>query len=289
MKESELRSRLESMAGEMPEETHRAFLTAAAPAKEEVIVKKKMSTGLVIAIALISVALVALAASGIFDLSWYYDNRYTAYKDDDPETYEALMKNNQENVSVEISENSLLDVVAQNVSYSDKVVTVHLKFNAKDPEKYDLYGMEALDVDGSYMGPDGPVEPDSEERLDHWLWRSDEDEPREVSLYGPPAEIMQDPSKQLLLVEYKGYGDETRALAGRYLSYDYYRLSDGSCVYVLEFVYDEDEVPQAQETQTAPVTFNFRMVEYTEGMDDKELYTGGENFTVTVDLTVPKI
>ncbi len=50
MTEQELRSRLESLTGEIPAETHRAFLSAASPGKEAKVMKKKISAGLVFAL-----------------------------------------------------------------------------------------------------------------------------------------------------------------------------------------------------------------------------------------------
>ena len=62
MTEQELRTRLNDLTGEMPSETHRAFLSAASPGKEEVVMKKKISIGLIIAI-LVSLAAIAFAAT----------------------------------------------------------------------------------------------------------------------------------------------------------------------------------------------------------------------------------
>ena len=62
MTEQELRTRLNNLAGEIPAETHRAFLSAVSPGKEEVVMKKKISIGLIIAI-LVSLAAIAFAAT----------------------------------------------------------------------------------------------------------------------------------------------------------------------------------------------------------------------------------
>ena len=62
MTEQELRTRLNNLTGEIPAETHRAFLSAVSPGKEEVVMKKKISIGLIIAI-LVSLAAIAFAAT----------------------------------------------------------------------------------------------------------------------------------------------------------------------------------------------------------------------------------
>ena len=62
MTEQELRTRLNNLTGEIPAETHRAFLSAVSPGKEEVIMKKKISVGLIIVI-LVSLAAIAFATT----------------------------------------------------------------------------------------------------------------------------------------------------------------------------------------------------------------------------------
>ena len=60
--EHELRTRLNDLTSEIPAETHRAFLSAVFPGKVEVVMKKKISIGLIIAI-LVSLAAIAFAAT----------------------------------------------------------------------------------------------------------------------------------------------------------------------------------------------------------------------------------
>ena len=61
MTEQELRDRLNSLTEAIPDEAHRSFLMAASPGKDEIIMKKKISVGLIIAI-LVSLAAIAFAA-----------------------------------------------------------------------------------------------------------------------------------------------------------------------------------------------------------------------------------
>jgi len=62
MTEQELRSRLIGLTDAIPDETHRSFLSAASPGKDEIRMKKKISFGLIIAI-LVSLAALAFAAT----------------------------------------------------------------------------------------------------------------------------------------------------------------------------------------------------------------------------------
>ena len=62
MTEQELRDRLNSLTEAIPDEAHRSFLMAASPGKDEIIMKKKVSVGLIIAI-LVSLAAIAFAAT----------------------------------------------------------------------------------------------------------------------------------------------------------------------------------------------------------------------------------
>ena len=58
MTEKELRNNLNNLTCQIPDETHRSFLMAVSSGKENVIMKKKLSVGLVFAI-LISLVTIA--------------------------------------------------------------------------------------------------------------------------------------------------------------------------------------------------------------------------------------
>ena len=75
MTEQELRERLNRMTGEIPAETHRAFLSAACPGKEATIVKKKISAGLVFALVLILVTVAAIAAGDCYNWDYMHPKR----------------------------------------------------------------------------------------------------------------------------------------------------------------------------------------------------------------------
>lgn len=313
MTEQELRNRLEQMTHSIPEETHRAFVTAAVPGKEEIIMKKKISFGMVFAIVLIVLTLTACAAGIIYNQDWYFKNRVHL----EPEIYEDVMKNLVEVDEQTQSEGSLVDVKVQDVSWAReaKMLTVTFRAVPKDPEHYELHSRYDLDTDGCYVGEGGATDPkeDGEDRAIHWLWRVDPTGD-EQSRMGPPMEMMDDPGKHLLLIEGKDVrvGDGSLELLG---GTDMFRTPEGEVIFEAEYQLDWlDEVfdrqirewadqnsgegedaqayaekkitgaQQARETARSgklPCVVDYTVVEYTEGMDDMELYTGGEHGQVS--------
>ena len=72
MTEQELRARLNRMTGEIPAETHQAYLSAVLRGKDEVRVKRKIPAGLVFAIVLVLLAAAAVAAGVVYDIRWWF-------------------------------------------------------------------------------------------------------------------------------------------------------------------------------------------------------------------------
>ena len=272
MTERELRDRLNSLAGtEIPAETHRAFLSAALPGKEEMKMKKKISAGLVFALILLLIAVAAIAAGIVYDMKWWYTERH-AYVDE--EKVQAVMEHRVENPEQKQDEDSLVSITVQETSRVPETgtLTIAYKVTVRDPEHYELHDMWALDVDGAYMGkdyvPPEDADEDWEERNYHMMWRSDPDS--ESNRIGPVMEMMDDSGKHLLLIELQY--DQISPAPGT-PSMDEFRTPEGEVIYMVEYsqyrLYNEfsNEI-----TCTVP----YRIVEYTEGMDDTELYRGGK-------------
>ena len=176
MTEQELRERLNRMTGEIPAETHRAFLSAACPGKEARIVKRKISAGLVFALVLILVTVAAIAAGIVYDLKWWYGER-TA--ETDPQFMRKMAENLVAEPEQQQTEDSLVDVKVREVSWmpDEGKLVVSIQATAKDPEHFELHSRLALDVDGAY---DPDFEPDMydeecEGHAEHWLWRENTD------------------------------------------------------------------------------------------------------------------
>ena len=277
MKEQELRERLNSLTGpEIPAETHYAFLSAVSQGKEGKIMKKKISAGLVFALVLILVTVAAIAASVAYDLKWWYEER-TA--EPDQEMVQKVMEHRVENPEQQQDENDLINVTVQESSWvpeKDQLTTI-IRVSVKDPEHYELFSMYSLDVDGCYFSPEETIpESDLEEaHTEHWLWRESPD-PEDPVGHGPVREMMDDSSKRLLLIDYDIWASGTQSL-------DECRTPEGDVLYWVEshpgYLYVENDKKITEEG--IPCTLHYRLVEYTEGMDDKELYTGGTQGEVT--------
>ena len=323
MTERELQERIRHMAEEMPPETHQAFLSAACERKGEIIVKKKISRGLVIALALMAITAVAIATSITYNQEWWWQNRIAGGKEEYPEQYQAIMANLIENPEQAQSEDSLVAITIQDVSWAPEADALTISFKAvpKDPAHYELHGLWDLDPDGSYIGEGGSTtvtEAGDEDRAMHWLWRHDVDLEwpesdwyGNIPGYGPVMDMMDDNSKHLLLID---YAHEAELITGSPImhgSMDEFRISTGEVIFVIECdldwlheEYDQKMMDQAKEYperreyfeeqialakkgrsqvqsgEGIRCAFKYSVVEYTEGMDDLALYTGGTHGTV---------
>ncbi len=279
MTEQELRDRLKSLTGsEIPAETHRAFLSAVSPGKETKTMKKKISAGLVFALVLILATVAAIATGIVSELSKWYSNG-------DPELYNTMMEHRVENPEQQQSEDDLVNVSIEEVSWAPEKDTLFVCFRTtvKDPEHFELHGFWDLDTDGSYFAPGEtiPIGDLEEAHTEHYLWRDSRKEDEEVR-HGPVREMMDDSSKHILLIE---YDDIATPIPGAD-SMDAFRTEDGSVLNEMEFhpgyLYIENDKKIQEEG--IPCTINYRIVEYTEGMDDRELYTGGTRGEVSFVL-----
>ena len=284
-------------------------------AKGEEPVVRKISTTFILTVAILAITVTALAAGIIYNQNWYYnENNGRVLKENNLVAYEAILANITENPEQSQSNSDLVDVVIQDVSWAPEaeMLTISFRASVKDPALYELHGMWALDTDGSYIGEGGSttVTDDSEDRAMHWLWRTFETEeysgPRR---YGPPAEMMDDGNKKLLLIERNDITlfDGTLDVFG---SMDMLRTPEGDVIFVEEVSldwlseeYDQrmkeygEQYPDSLDSVNArvaaaqavreklaegviPCKLSYTVVEYTEGMDDQELYTGGEHGSI---------
>lgn len=324
MTEKDLQKRLRTMVSSVPPQTHHVFVTAARNGKEGIVVKKKMPAALMFAIVLAAVVLTAGAASVLFNLDWWYSHRGSAFKENEPKAYQAVMANLQQHPKQTQSGNSLVDVTVQDVSWAPEAekLTISFKAACKDLQTYELHSMFALDTDGAYVGEGGSatVTEDGEDRAMHWLWRSDvggaeEHAPR----FGPPKDVMDDGSKRLLLFENVDLqvGGVSGTLIGMENWLDPFRTVNGDVIGVAEFhldwldpAYDEQtrQWGEKQGTQAEAeariaaaqqarqriqgneilCTLTYRTVVYTEGMDDAVLYGDGEQGEVKFSIPLPQ-
>lgn len=281
------------------------------------MMKKKFFAGLVLALMLMTLTLTAFASGTLYDQNWYYQNRGKPWLENSPEIYGAVLNKLVKNPEQEPAVSDLVNVTVQDVSWvpEAQLMTVSFRAAPKDPEHYELHCRMDLDTDGAYAGRDASttVTEDGEDRAMHWLWRVDPmfEQPTRI---GPPIEMMDDSSKHLLLIEDKSLNvsDGGLELTG---SRDMFRTPEGEVIFQADVSLDwlnkefdrnlrewaekqdakeyaEKRIAAAQKAREAvksgklACVLNINTVEYTEGMDDDQLYMGGENgqlhFTVDV-------
>lgn len=164
---------------------------------------KKITIRTILVTALIVLLLCSVAYAVVTQgQQWYYDNRNTSIKEHSPEKYQAIMDSLQTDLKQGEANNQYVDVSILDVAWlpEEELMTLSIGASAKEGAGIELYTMGSLDTDGAYMGKDyvpeldedgNPI--DEEARNEHYLWTP--------SGYGPPAEVMRDPSKQLMLFE----------------------------------------------------------------------------------------
>lgn len=126
---------------------------------------------------------------------WYYHTQANLYKEYHPENYQAIMDNLVKEVPQEATGQAaeLAEVKVQEYAWVGQkgIASFSLLGKIKNPAAAELYSLWEMDLDGALVGVIDPEDPDS--RLLHYL--------RTPKGWGPPPEVMQDPGKQLLLLD----------------------------------------------------------------------------------------
>ena len=88
--------------------------------------------------------------------AWYYNNRFTAYQEHEPQKHQAIMDNLQIVTRQEQTEGTPVRVTVQDAAWvpQEKLLTVSLRAVETDPQTQELHPMWNLDPDGSYVGDD---------------------------------------------------------------------------------------------------------------------------------------
>ena len=143
--------------------------------------------------------------------AWYYNNRFTAYQEHEPQKHQAIMDNLQIVTRQEQTEGTPVRVTVQDAAWvpQEKLLTVSLRAVETDPRTQELHPMWNLDPDGSYVGDDAEaLAEDEEARSEHWLLTE--------KGFGPVREMMNDGSKELLLLRRIGYCWAPRTMRWKY-------------------------------------------------------------------------
>ena len=165
--------------------------------------------------------------------AWYYNNRFTAYQEHEPQKHQAIMDSLQIVTRQEQTEGTPVRVTVQDAAWvpQEKLLTVSLRAVETDPQTQELHPMWNLDPDGSYVGDDAEaLAEDEEARSKHWLLTE--------KGFGPVREMMNDGSKELLLFEADrvllGTPDNAVEILGNGSSMDSFVGEDGAVITVLK-------------------------------------------------------
>jgi hypothetical protein len=210
-----------------------------------------------IALALCGIAYAIVATQG---QEWYYNNRFTAYQEHEPEKQQAIMDNLQTEVPQEESSDNqgLIAVSVQDYAWAaqNNVFTLSIAARVTDEAKYELYSLWHLDCDGYYSDTPDPDDPES--RTEHWLWTPNG--------FGLPEDVMNDPSKQLLLFEFIGgdvwIGDSGVIMPG--YSADCFAGEDGASIWVMEMDLSRLNAEAIQNNADITQEVRDRMAAYAE-------------------------
>lgn len=194
MKEQEFRNRLHHLYGDIPEETHLAFMQAVTGPKRE---KQPMSVPHFRLLPILLLMLTALAcctaayAATSTGLYWYYHNIESVewVERTRPGLYDDIMNNLRSMPEQTMEENDIIDIAVTEVSWIPERKKLVLYFSAtpKNPDKVEIYPLDNLNVDGEYGD-----HPEYGDRPDNWLW-TDEG-------FGPVLEQVKDPNKDIWFV-----------------------------------------------------------------------------------------
>ncbi len=220
--------------GQTPEQFSRRIDQTLAALGEETKAKRfpaRMVLLAVLVLALVCGIAYALIVQG---QEWYYNNRFTAYQERHPETYNAIMDNLQAVPVQDQQEDAVVRVVVQDAAWvpEEKLLTVSLAATPVDAQRVELHPMWNLDPDGYYVGPEDLDEyaDDEEARAEHWLLTD--------KGFGPVRETMIDPQKALYLFEadelFFGAPEDCASAQGNASGMDSFVGEDGAVITVLE-------------------------------------------------------
>lgn len=246
-----------------------------------------------VALAVVCSTAVALMSRGV---KWYYDNRFTAYQQYEPERYEAIISHLQTDVEQTRTADEDIDIAVTEISWAPRqqMMVVEVTAVALDQERIELHPMENLDADGSYVGEGnlGLYPYDEEAREKHWLWTENG--------FGPVDEMVA-PGKELLLVNCGWVHLDGDILIGDMSSMDSYVQEDGSVHIIIEVRMDflqqdkdaemdsgdvslAEKLRHALQQETMTLTIPYTVTPYTE--DDDALYNGGRDGEISFAVKV---
>ena len=228
---------------------------------------KRITLRAVLAAALITLLIGGIAYAAIsLGQEWYFNNRFTAYQEHEPEKHRAIMDNLTKDI---LQENrgeaaELVSLKVQDASWSkeQKVLTVSYSAQVKDPAKDEMYALWELDQDGSWALQLDPDDPDS--RTEHWLFAP--------HAQGIPRDVMKDPAKRLLLMDYEGevYIGDSGVMMPMWMS-DILSREEGPVICLQEFdlkQLEDAEIRKNYENRSTPQGWD--KADYEKYLRDEE-------------------
>lgn len=202
--------------------------------EEEPMRKFTLRAALLAALILLLLCGIAYAVVSMQGQAWYYENRFYAFREYEPEKYQAIMDNLQTEIPQTLTPDAegLVRMNVQDCAWVPEhgLFTLSFAAFANDPERYELYSTYMMDVDGGLVDELLPGETEEEgSHTEHWLWTE--------KGYGLPEDVMEDPSKQLLLVDANDWdiyiGESDTKLPA--MSADAFIGEEGGAIWVWEF------------------------------------------------------
>ncbi len=240
-----------------------------------------LRTAVILALTFVLLCGVAYALFTMQGQDWYFENRFPAYKEIEPEKYHAMIRHVETDIPQVLSQDpqNLLTVSIQDYSWSREQNILSLSFAARavEPEQYELFSFYQMDVDGAYVTEPsdqntGIYVEDEDNRSVHWF-STDKG-------FGPAQEVMLDPDKQLLVVDFSGYrvwignSDVQMPMTG----YDVFTGADGASVCFMQFdlnKLNENWIAEHIKDPAVRKTLNARAKQVNAAMDEA---TDSEDF-----------
>lgn len=145
--------------------------------------------------ALLALAGVVYASIQLGQL-WFHQTEFEVYRKYYPEKYDAIRTQLQTDLRQETRgpAAALVDLKVQDGAWVSDLgfFSLSLLGTVKDADRAELYSLHEIDLDGALVGVIDPEDEDS--RLEHYL--------KTPKGFGLPADVMKDPGKQLLLLDF---------------------------------------------------------------------------------------
>ena len=276
--------RMDNAFGHTPEAfTHRIDQTLR-NLEEKPMKQFTLRTALVTALVLALLGSIACAV--VFQgMEWYYNNRFTAYQQYEPEKHEDIMEHRQTVDKQNVETDDLVRVEVREASWAPEHQTLVILLAAvpQNSEAVELHPAWNLDADGSYLGAENLhlYADDPEVRAEHWLWTD--------KGFGPVREMMREPAKQLLLFDawdlYLGNTEAGQRLMGDMSSVDCYVNENREVMTVMEArVSDAQTLGDYAAQHGGVVTISIPYSVKTYSDDDQQMHDSRYTKNVTFEM-----